>query len=378
MTHAKGHAEHPQRGEARYQTIVEQAPTAIVVMERDGRIALVNRQAEALFGYPRAALLGQPVEILLPEGSSKAAYAAATHVDSMGSDLRLFGQRRDGAMFPVVVSVNPLDDNAVIATVRAVNERLDAFAATVAHELRHPVTVTKLRMQVAQRRVLQAAAQIRGVTAKQTLPFIEVGKALAAAEGDLDQLLRIMQQLLDVTQARQGTLALDLQPYDLIAIVRGAVEEQRLLTPGRAISLELPDVADPASDKPVTLVEADVDRIWQVVSSYLSNAARYSPIDRPIMVSVRVESGKGNRDSAPVVRVEVQDSGPGIAPEEQAIIWEQLQQASGARQAQGGLGIGLYMASTVVKLHGGQVGVDSKLGQGSTFWFTLPLARPAA
>jgi signal transduction histidine kinase len=172
---------------------------------------------------------------------------------------------------------------------------------------------------------------------------------------------------------REGTLELLRQPVNLAELVRSEVEEQRLLNPHRTIAVTVPDTRTP----PV-VVEADRDRLSQVLSNYLSNAVRYSRESQPIAVTLQVVEQTPEDGGGRVARVAVRDQGPGIAPEEQATIWDRFQRASSAREVEGGLGLGLYIARTMVELHGGQVGVESAIGTGSTFWFTLPLAPAAA
>ncbi len=263
---------------------------------------------------------------------------------------------------------------------RDVNQRLDTFVDVAVHDLRHPVAVTKLGLDVAQQHVTRAAKRASGAIAQQILPFIEVSRALATAEQSLDRLWQLMQQLLDVSRIREGTLVLDRQRVDLVDLVRRSVEEQRLLAPGRTISLDVPTHADGARmgmngkqpGEQTVSVEGDPDRLAQVLTNYLANAVRYSPEDTPIEVALRVT------DRLSVARIEVRDHGLGIPPEEQNTIWERFQRARNAREVQGGLGLGLYSARMLMELHGGQTGVESEPGRGSTFWFTLPLAPALA
>ncbi len=154
-------------------------------------------------------------------------------------------------------------------------------------------------------------------------------------------------------------------PADLGAVVREAVRELRLAQPGRALTLTLPP-----GEAPV-IVEADGDRIGQVVTNYLRNALKYSPESAPVAGRLeRVDTEGG------VARVAVRDEGPGLEPEQQAHVWERFHRVPGieAQSAGVGLGLGLYISKTIIERHGGAVREESAPGQGSTFWFTLPLA----
>jgi signal transduction histidine kinase len=127
----------------------------------------------------------------------------------------------------------------------------------------------------------------------------------------------------------------------------------------RIIHLESPTEAVP--------VVADAERIAQVVGNYLSNALKYSPNVQP--VEVRLEYGDGE------ARVAVCDHGVGIAPECQQRVWERFYRTSGSRSySADGLGVGLFICRQLVEQMGGTVGLESLLGEGSTFWFTIPLA----
>jgi signal transduction histidine kinase len=139
-----------------------------------------------------------------------------------------------------------------------------------------------------------------------------------------------------------------------------------LLAPERSIVLELtPDVSAP--------IMADAARINQVLTNYLSNALKFAPPDRPIVV--------GMQAGPCAARVTVRDEGPGIPMHERERIWERFYQiAAGCTSksaSAGGLGLGLFICRSLIEAHGGQVGVESEPGQGATFWFTLPRAVPS-
>jgi signal transduction histidine kinase len=152
---------------------------------------------------------------------------------------------------------------------------------------------------------------------------------------------------------------------DLVVVLREVVDMQEQASPERSIRLQCP-TGVPA------LVYADVGRIEQVVTNYLTNALKYSPADRPVDVGLDVEPQQA--------RVWVRDQGPGLPVEEQEHIWEQFHRAKGIEVQSGagvGLGLGLHISRMIVERHDGQVGLDSAVGEGSTFWFQLPLARDA-
>jgi signal transduction histidine kinase len=148
----------------------------------------------------------------------------------------------------------------------------------------------------------------------------------------------------------------------LDAVVREAVEEQRQLHPERTIALDVPS-------EPRVPVVADAHRLGQVVTNLLTNALKYSPTDRPVEVGLQVHNQQA--------RVWVRDAGPGLPPAEQEHVWERYYRAPGVSVQSGsgiGLGLGLHISRTIIEQHQGQVSVQSAPGQGSTFWFSLPLA----
>jgi PAS domain S-box-containing protein len=188
------------------------------------------------------------------------------------------------------------------------------------------------------------------------LPLLQQADQQAARLG------RLLDDLTDAVRAQTGKLEVYPEPCDLRSVVQSSVAEQRQATK-RSIHLQIPK-------KPVE-VAADTGRINQVLSNYITNAAKYSPKEAPIDVSLSIEGGQA--------RVAVADRGQGLIPEAQARIWERFHQASsvqtgGTARSSAGLGLGLYISKHLIERHGGAVGVESVPGQGSTFWFTLSLA----
>jgi signal transduction histidine kinase len=167
--------------------------------------------------------------------------------------------------------------------------------------------------------------------------------------------------MLDVSRIQSGRLALRMTTCDLVPLVNDVVEDQRLAAPGRVIHLDVPaDLSAP--------VNADPERIIQVLVNYLSNALKYSRPDQAVHVAVSVQAGW--------VRVDVRDDGAGLSSEQQQHVWERFYRADGLTVQSGsglGLGLGLFISRTIVERHDGRVGVESAPGAGSTFWFSLPV-----
>ena len=188
----------------------------------------------------------------------------------------------------------------------------------------------------------------------------------------MERLSRLLGRLFDTAAIRTGKLEIHCTPCELVALVREQVEEIRVAAPGRAIRLHEP------ADGGTVIVEADADRIGQVVTNYVTNALKYSPSDRPVDVSVEARGGRA--------RVAVRDAGSGIPKAEQARLWESYHRMPGSALHEGtpggaqgdSLGLGLHISKAIVAAHGGRVGVKSKVGEGLTFWFTLRLSHDTA
>ncbi|MGH2516929.1 MAG: GAF domain-containing sensor histidine kinase, partial [Ktedonobacterales bacterium] len=247
---------------------------------------------------------------------------------------------------------------------REANRRMDEFLGIASHELKTPLTTIKANVQLLARQMAGEAARKK---AGSTRGGAEAGgrsqmrrTMLERTDRQVDRLTRLVNDLVDVSRIREGKLELRPERFDLARAVGDAVVDQQQARAERAISLDSPET-------PV-MVTADADRIGQVVTNYLTNALKYSTDEKSVRVTVRVD---GN-----VARVEVRDEGPGLPPEEHERVWERFHRAAGILEQSGsgvGLGLGLHISKTIVERHDGQVGVASAPGDGSTFWFTLPL-----
>jgi signal transduction histidine kinase len=247
---------------------------------------------------------------------------------------------------------------------REANRRMDAFLGIASHELRTPMTVIKMNTQLAEQQLHRLAEHAPAPGGPIPRPLANALHLLEQAARQIKRQERLVGDLLEVSRIQAGTFELLPEPCDLAKIVCEAVAEQRLSNPGRTITLA-------GAGEPVPMV-ADPDRIGQVVTNYLTNALKYSPAAAPIAVTIRRDAG------ATTATVEVRDEGPGIPPEERERIWRRFHRAPGIGVLSGsgvGLGLGLHISREIVERHGGAVGLRSAPGEGSTFWFTLPVVH---
>ncbi|MEO8972311.1 MAG: PAS domain-containing sensor histidine kinase, partial [Ktedonobacteraceae bacterium] len=240
---------------------------------------------------------------------------------------------------------------------REANERMDEFLGMASHELKTPLTAINGYISLAKDH-LATISDCPTITNADLAPVREM---LQRAERHGDLMHRLVNDLLDVSRILGGKLHYDQKPCDLSAIVRDIVKDQSRIVPERVIYLKIPV----GQEVPIF---ADADRIGQVVMNYLTNAFKYSPLDKPIEVRLQREKG--------YARVIVCDNGPGLSSTEQERIWQRFYQSGEIEVQNGtdsGLGLGLHICRTIIEHHHGQIGVDSTPSQGSSFWFTLPL-----
>ncbi|HEU0027458.1 MAG TPA: ATP-binding protein [Ktedonobacterales bacterium] len=257
---------------------------------------------------------------------------------------------------------------ASLLAAQEANQRMDEFLSVAGHELKTPITTARVNLQLIERRMRRLNGELARLdesASAQITPIIEPFRELIQrADSATRRQSRLVEDLLDVSRLQSGQLDLQIETCDLVALVRDCVEDQRLTWPERLISATLPEGTAP--------VAADPDRITQVIANFLTNALKYSPGDAPVSVTLTREDG--------TARVSVTDHGPGIAEAAQAHLWDRFYRAPGVEVRNGsgvGLGLGLYICHEIIERHGGEIGVESQPGDGSVFWFTLPLKRAA-
>ncbi|WP_165422760.1 PAS domain-containing sensor histidine kinase [Ktedonosporobacter rubrisoli] len=250
-----------------------------------------------------------------------------------------------------------------ISSQKTLERQKDVFISMAGHELRTPLTAIKTSLQLMNRRLLRIKEELLKSTPTTSNTLEAVFTLLARSLRQIEVQNRLINDLVDVSRIAADKLVLTPKLCNLSEIVSTAIEDLQATDPDRKFILSLPQ------DQAI-LVVADADRIGQVVNNYVTNALKYSPDDRPITVGLQAEGADA--------RVWVKDAGPGLSKEAQKHIWERFYQVKGVHTQNGGgigLGLGLYICKTLIMLQHGTVGVDSTPGEGSSFWFTLPLAK---
>jgi signal transduction histidine kinase len=242
------------------------------------------------------------------------------------------------------------------------DELKNNLVATVAHEFRTPLTSLRMALHLCTEQV------VGPLTPKQA-------DLLFAAREDCERLQVIVDDLLNLSRIEAGHIDLHRRRFNPDALVDMAVDVHR--SAAAQAQIELKQEVPPGLPE----VFVDPDRLQLVFTNLISNAIRYAPAGSEIVIRARAEgvqqNGTAHRAPEPdSVRFEIVDNGPGIAPEHQIGLFEKFFRVPGSPE--GGSGLGLFIAKGLVQAHGGKIGVQSQVGKGATFWFTVPAATVQA
>jgi PAS domain S-box-containing protein len=364
----KAAEKHLAQMDGRYRGLLEAAPDAMVVVNQDGEIVLLNVQAEKQFGYHRDELVGQPVTNIIPEGFAERLIADALRsaddalAQQIGTGIELTGLRKDGSEFPIEIMLSPLESDAGILVTAAVrdittrrkaemdllmkveelnrsNEELDQFASIASHDLQEP-----LRMVASYTQLL--ARRYKGKLDSDADEFIDF-----AVDG-ATRMQRLIQDLM--AYSRIGTTGQELLSTS------SEVALQRALMNLRG-AIEDSDAC--VTSDPLPSVLADETQLVQLFQNLVGNAIKYQGAG---LAKVHISAARNGNDKW---IFSVKDNGLGIDEQYFEKIFGMFQRLH--RKEFAGTGIGLAICKKIVERHGGKIFVESQPGNGSTFRFAL-------
>jgi PAS domain S-box-containing protein len=352
-----------QQSEKRTRMVIQQAIDAFVAVDVNGVIKDWNERAADAFGFRREEVLGKSLfELVVPVRFREGATMGVKHLlmRSEGTipskPLEYFAVRKDGSEFPVELSLFPvvIDSERLLCTFarditerKMIEQRFREFYSTVSHELRSPLTSMGGCIAV----VKEMCRDIPDIAHE----MFEI------AETNLDRLIRLINDMLDVKRIEDGQLKLNLEPLDPVKIVSIAADGLRGSAAAATVELEV--VIEDAS-----FFTGDADRIVQVLTNLIANAIKFTEPGGSVIV--RVMSSKNPHN----LRFLVQDQGAGITSSDIPKLFNKFSQL-GEGKSRAGTGLGLAISKAIIEEHGGEIGVESVVGEGTTFWFELPLAR---
>ena len=353
-----------------FRNILESAPDAMIIIDHFGKITVANGQAEKMFGYSRRQLLGQEIEMLLPETvrdrhiSHRAAFSADPQLRPMGSDLELMGRRADGSQFPVEISLSPFTSasgafvSSVIrdVTIRKEMERelIDArqqaerankantaFLAAASHDLRQPVQALAL---------LNGALR-RTVSDELALEMIE------SQQNSLDAMTNLLNSLLDISRLDAGKVEPEFEKFRVQRLVDRLFAEFSRQAQHKGLRFEA-DTCEQA------VIRSDPNLLSEIIQNFVSNAIRYTDKGE-VKLACREEDGN--------MWIDVTDTGIGIDSNQIDEIFLEFHQIKNPGMEKEGFGLGLAIVKRLADLLEHRIHVESDVGNGSTFSICLPI-----
>lgn len=325
----------------------------------DYRIEYVNQAALSVFGIAPQELLGQTIAVLYPDEASYGVFTRKLKaVESSGqSQIRMeqLLRHNDGKLIWTEIAVTLIRSNEqvarMISVVRDISER-SLLLGVVAHELRGPLAL-----------LTGFSEALLGDV--ESLEREDIANYLNTMHRTATRMLKILNDLLDVTEIDLGRVQLDIEPVDLGEIIKTQSADYDYVARKKNIRLAV----KPAL--PGLTCQGDSIKIGQVLSNLIDNAIKYSPHDTIIEILVEQRGDE--------LWVGVKDQGPGIKPDEIQYLFKSFGHnkiSSKPTSGEKSTGLGLAICKKIVEAHHGQIGVETAPGQGATFWFSLPISAP--
>lgn len=346
------------------EMVVNSLADGVVVVNKKGETLMMNPAAEKLLGVKPGELIGKKIqgdESTVVNRLSKDEETGESEIQvSAGSEdarrvlrsSRAVVQSEDGQPLGMV---SVLSD---ITKQKKLDELKDQFVANVSHELRTP-------MACIQKSVTVLLKEEVGEVNKEQRWFLDL------AGRNIERLTRLVNDLLDMAKLESGQMNLTISVVNTSELLTHILETFRLITQSKEVQL----VLDAPVDKPIT-VEADQDKLIQVLTNLVGNAVKFTPAGGTITLKVQLID-PGVQGTSAYVEFNILDTGPGMSEEELTKLFKRFSQASTAEKVEArGTGLGLSISKEIVSLHHGRIWVESEIGKGSAFSFIIPKVQP--
>jgi PAS domain S-box-containing protein len=366
-----------QATEQFFRSVLELAPDGLLVADEKGAIRLANAKCEELFGYPRAELVGQAVEMLVPDevrprhSSLREGFHRAASNRAMGEGRELRARRKDGSLFPVEIGLSPLpareDGHAQVAvSVRDVTARKEQEAA-----LREAKAKAEEATQMKSMFLANMSHEIRTpMNAIIGLSHLALKTELSPKQRDYvakihnagTSLLTVINDILDFSKIEAGRLDMETVAFTLDQVIH----QVAVVTGEKAHDKGLELLVDVPRAIPQNLL-GDPLRLGQILTNLVNNAVKFTAQGEVRLRAELLEQAGGKAK----LRFSIRDTGIGMTPEQVARLFRPFTQADmSTTRKHGGTGLGLTISRRLVELMGGQIWLESTPGEGSTFIFT--------
>jgi len=344
------------------RAILDSVPDGIITINTRGIVQSFNPGAETIFGYSSGEVIGKNIKILMPDNfaSQHDQYLSNFHYTDKHETIRptcdLFGKRKNNSEFPMELAVTAkmIDDKCIFTgVVRDITERKkverlkNEFVATVSHEIRTPLTAIKGSLDIITNGLnLNLPEQANGM--------------LNVANRNVERLLSLINDILDVSKLESSEVNLEMQQFKLKPFIDDTININQEYAKKFNTTFKCTHCHDNI------LITADRDRLVQVMSNLLSNAAKYSPDDVPVEIFTSINEN--------IIRVNIKDYGPGIPQDFQDKLFEKFtQSSSGDTRQVGGTGLGLNISKMIIEKMGGNIGFKTIEGKETIFYFEFPV-----